>query len=296
MDNEHHDTARAATIDALSLAARSETDKTIQAEKWRELWREVLPLERWYFIKDDSEEVSPIFLKDGDTILLPVFTDVERAINYAKDFGGKDRVYGSAPGGMITATEELEKSGVSLVVFNPHEEPFAVTPATLKQLAEGYSTSGEGQIVGGSVQLPESEVDALAYFARTHVDDIKAKSALWITTLLLDSWYFVPQGEGEHVQPFAVVGEGGAHILGFTQAKRAAEYAALRGLGQLDAVIEMTPQEAVSAFTATGSKAVSIQFDPQHGSFHTGIKQLPAMLKIAEQVAADQRKDQDDND
>lgn len=294
MTNENNSSAHSSTIDALARKARTETDPAQKNDQWRELWREVLPLERWYFIKDDSDTLSPIYLKDGDNIILPAFTSVERAVEYAKDFGGADRVYGSAPGGMLSAASELEKNGVGLIVFNAKDEPFAVTPVTLKTLAEGYVESGQGQIVGVNKQLPESEIDALAYYSRANLDDIKAKSALWIESLLLDYWYFVPVGEGEQMRPFAVKGESGAVVLAFTTPKRAAEYGALRGFGDLDAVIQMTPQESITAFTSEGSAAESMQFDPQHGSFFTSVKQLPAMLEIAQKVAAQREESTDE--
>lgn len=286
MSNENDTAARSELIDGLARKARTATDATEKNDQWRELWREVLPLERWYFIKDESETLSPIYLKDGDNIILPAFTSVDRAVEYAKDFGGAERVYGSAPGGMLSAAAELEKNGVNLIVFNAKDEPFAVTPVTLKTLAEGYVESGQGQIVGVNKQLPESEIDALAYYSRANVDDIKAKSALWIETLLLESWYFVPVGEGAQMRPFAVKGDSGAVVLAFTTPKRAAEYATLRGLGELEAVIQMTPAESIKAFTSEGSAAEAMQFDPQHGSFFTSVKQLPAMFEIAGKVAS----------
>lgn len=280
------DKTKAEVINALANGARSETDKERQQELWRDLWREVLPLEHWFFIKDESENITPIFLRDNDNIILPAFTDVERANEFAKNFGGEDRVYSSAPGGMLSATDELVKSGVALIVFNPQDEPFAVAPQTLKQLADGYASSGEGQVVGGKLPIPESNIDALAYFSRTHTDDIKAKGALWVETLLLEKWYFVPRGEGAEVQPFAVIGESGPTVLAFTEAQRAAEYAKVRGMGELDAVIGMSPQEAIDSFTMDSAVVAAIQFDPQHGSFFSPIKQLPAMLKIAHDVSA----------
>ncbi|WP_019149180.1 hypothetical protein [Timonella senegalensis] len=286
---------RAALIDTLARAARStESGRAQQENDWRDLWREVLPLERWFFIKDDSTQVTPILLKDGDNIILPAFTDADRAIEFSKDFGGKDRVYSSAPGSMITSAEELEKSGVNLVVFNPQNEPFAVMPTVLQQLAEGYVESGEGRIVGGQHKAPESDIDVLAYYARSDVNNLQAISALWIATLLLDEWYFVPVGEGENMQPFAVLSEAGATVLAFTTPKRAGEYAALRGMGQLEQVFAMTPAKAVELMTHPGFEASAVQFDPQHGSYHSVISQLPAMLKIAESSAEAQRRDQDD--
>ena len=187
---------------------------------------------------------------------------------------------------MISATGELDKSGVNLIVFNPADEPFAVAPATLKQLADGYINSGEGQVVGGKIPIPESEIDALAYFSRANTQDIQAKGALWIETLLLDKWYFVPRGEGAEIQPFAVIGETGPTVLGFTEARRAAEYAKLRGMGELEAVIGMTPDEAIESFTQAGAVATSIQFDPQHGSFFSPIAQLSAMMQVARNIEA----------
>jgi|GEM_PF-1552297 len=286
---------RSDIIDRLSLAARSESDKTAQSENWRELWREVLPLDRWFFIKDASDALSPIFLKDGDNIILPAFTDAARAIEFSADFGGKDRVYSSAPGSMISAAEELEKSGVNLVVFNPRNEPFAVTPTTLQQLAAGYVDSGEGRVVGAPTQDPESDIDVLAYYARSDANNLQAKSALWIATLLLDEWFFVPVGEGEDMRPFGVLSESGATVLAFTTPKRAGEYALLRGMGQLEQVFAMTPQKAVELMTHPGFGASTVQFDPQHGSYFSSIESLPAMLKIAQTSAEAQRREQDDN-
>lgn len=281
-------------IDTLANSARTEQDPQRQQELWRDLWREVLPLEHWFFIKDDSGTMTPIFLRDQDQIILPAFTTADRATAFAKDFGGVENVYSSAPGSMISATAELEKSGVALIVFNPQDEPFAVAPATLQKLSEGYITAGEGQVVGGKIPIPESTIDALAYYARANTDDIKAKGSLWIETLLLEKWFFVPRGEGAQVQPFAVIGESGPTVLAFTEARRAAEYAELRGMGELDAVIAMTPEEAIDSFTQAGAAVASIQFDPQHGSFFSPLPQLPAMHKIALDVAA-KRTAQDDN-
>lgn len=281
------DKTNAEAINALASAARSDPDKEQQQILWRDLWREVLPLEHWFFIKDDStENISPIFLRDDDKVLLPAFTDAARAIAFSENFGGAERVYSSAPGSMISSVDELEKSGVSLIVFNPQDEPFAVAPATLKQLADGYINSGEGQVVGGKIPLPESNIDALAYFSRTNTEDIKAKGALWIETLLLEKWFFVPRGEGDDIQPFAVIGETGPTVLAFTEDHRAAEYAKVRGMGEITAVIAMSPVEAIESFTLAGAAVTSIQFDPQHGSFFSPVAQLGAMHQIALEVAA----------
>lgn len=280
------DKTNAEVINTLASAARTDPDKERQQVLWRDLWREVLPLEHWFFIKDDSENISPIFLRDDDKVLLPAFTDSARAIAFSENFGGPERVYSSAPGSMISSIGELEKSGVALIVFNPQDEPFAVAPATLKQLADGYINSGEGQVVGGKIPIPESNIDALAYFSRTNTEDIKAKGALWIETLLLPKWFFVPRGEGDEVQPFAVIGESGPTVLAFTEARRAAEYAKVRGMGEITAVIAMTPLEAIESFTLAGAAVTSIQFDPQHGSYFSPIPQLPAMHQIALDVAA----------
>ncbi len=287
---EAETSAHAQMIDSLAHTARSATAEDTKNDHWRDLWREVLPLERWYFIKDDSEEVTPIYLKDDNNVILPVFTDVERALEYSEDFGGRDRVYASAPGGLLSNAHALEKAGVNLIVFNPKQEPFAVTPSTLKQLAEGFISSGEGQIVGVNAQpAPEHELDELAYRSRKNVDDVNAKAQLWLTTMLLPHWYFVPVGEGEETRPFAVKDEGGARVLAFTSPKRAGEYAEMRALGKLEAVIQMTPQESVDAFTMEGSAAVSIQFDPQHGSYYSSIEQLQGMLEAAMAIAAQQK-------
>lgn len=288
------DKTPAQIIDTLANAARTEPERERQQELWRDLWREVLPLEHWFFIKDDSGTMTPIFLRDGDKIILPAFTNVERATAFAEEFGGVENVYSSAPGSMISATDELEKSGVALIVFNPQDEPFAVAPGTLKQLADGYSSSGEGQVVGGKIPIPESNIDALAYYSRANTDDIKAKGSLWIETLLLEKWFFVPRGEGEHIQPFAVIGEAGPTVLGFTEPRRAAEYAKLRGMGDLDAVIAMTPLEAIESFTMAGAAVHSIQFDPQHGSFFSPVAQLGAMHQIALDVAAKRKNTPDE--
>ncbi|ACV09868.1 hypothetical protein [Jonesia denitrificans] len=285
--SDHENTTFAQRIDTLSHTAK-ESEGDIKVTAWRELWRIVLPLERWFFIKDESETLSPIFLKDGDNVILPIFTDAARATQFADDFGGPDRVYASAPGSMLTAARQLTKNGVTLCVFNPQNEPFAVSPATLEQLAEGYISSGEGQIVGVQGNTPESQIDVLADFARKNPDDIKARGALWIHALLLDSWYLVPRGEGEAMQPFAVTGPDGPILMAFTEAKRAAEYATLRGLGDLDAVIAMTPTEIVEVFTRDSSVVTAVHIDPQHGSFFTQVDQLPQMLKIANDVAANQ--------
>ncbi|WP_051197036.1 hypothetical protein [Jonesia quinghaiensis] len=285
---EQPDIDRARLIDELSLAAKN-AEGDAKADTWRELWRLVLPLERWFFIKDESETLSPIFLKDGDSVILPVFTDSERATRFAQDFGGPDRVYASAPGSMLTATRQLTQGGVTLCVFNPQEEPFAVTPGTLEQLADGYVSSGEGQIVGVRGTDPQTQVDVLADFARKNPQDLKARGALWVHTLLLESWYLVPRGEGENMQPFAVTGADGATLIVFTEAKRAADYAKLRGMGELDAVIAMTPDEVVSVFTAENNPVTSVQVDPQHGSFYTPVDQLASMLEIAREVERKQK-------
>lgn len=287
MSNETEPASHSQMIDNLARTARDETEETTKNEYWRDLWREVLPLERWYFIKDESEDVTPIYLKDGDAIILPVFTDVERAFEYSEEFGGKERVYASAPGGLLSNAHAIEKAGVTMIVFNPKQEPFAVTPTTLKQLAEGFIASGEGHIVGVNAQpAPEHELDELAYRSRKHVDDVNAKAQLWLTTMLLPHWYFVPVGEGLETRPFAVKDEGGARVLAFTSPKRAGEYAEMRAMGKLEAVIQMTPDEAVSAFTMEGSAAVSIQFDPQQGSYYSSISQLSGMLEASKAIAA----------
>lgn len=287
MTNDNNKTTHSQVIDGLALAARSSEDSAVKNNEWRDLWREVLPLERWYFINDDSEDVTPIYLKDGERIILPVFTEVERAMEFSEDFGGRDRVYASAPGGLLTNAHAIEKAGVNLIVFNPKHEPFAVTPSTLKQLAEGFISSGEGQIVGVNAQpAPEHELDELAYRSRKNVDDVNAKAQLWLTTMLLPYWYFVPVGEGMETHPFAVTDEGGARVLAFTSPKRAGDFAEMRALGKLEAVIQMTPDEAVNAFTMEGSKVVSLQFDPQHGSFYSSVGQLAGMLEASKAIAA----------
>lgn len=292
MSNENEAAPHSRMIDTLARTARSENVEETKNEHWRDLWREVLPLERWFFVKDASEAVTPIYLKDGDNIILPVFTDVDRAMEYSVDFGGAERVYASAPGGLLSNAHAIEKAGVTLVVFNPKQEPFAVTPSTLKQLAEGFISSGEGHIVGVNAQpAAEHELDELAYRARKHVDDVNAKAQLWLTTMLLPHWFFVPVGEGMDTRPFAVKDDGGARVLAFSSPKRASEFAEMRALGKLDAVIQMTPEEAVNAFTMEGSAAVSIQFDPMHGSYYSSISQLEGMLEASKAIEAKQQSE-----
>lgn len=50
----------------------------------------------------------------------------------------------------------------------------------------------------------------------------------------------------------------------------------------------MTPTEIVEVFTRDSSVVTAVHIDPQHGSFFTQVDQLPQMLKIANDVAANQ--------
>lgn len=56
--SDHENTTFAQRIDTLSHTAK-ESEGDIKVTAWRELWRIVLPLERWFFIKDESETLSP---------------------------------------------------------------------------------------------------------------------------------------------------------------------------------------------------------------------------------------------
>lgn len=270
-----------AEIDDLARQAVDAPDENEAGQRWGALWRAILPLERWYFVRDASEELRPAAVDVNGQLAIPVFTDVGRATEFAQDgHGGAERVFASPPEEMLGAADQLEGAGIELLVFNPGQVPFGAPPSVVRTLARDFATA----MTRAQQPVPpaETEIDLLAASARDHVADVPTQAALWQAVFALEHWFFIPRGEGAEMKPYAEQGASGPAIIAFTTPQRASAYAEARGLGETEKLLAIPPATGIGAleqFTAAGIRIV--HFDPQHASFFAPVDRLREMYAHA---------------
>ncbi|MBI9115964.1 SseB family protein [Sanguibacter suaedae] len=291
-----------AVIDSLARKAVTATEEPESGARWSALWRRVLLLESWYFVRDGSEQLRPAAVKVDDKLAIPVFTDEARATAFAEDgHGGAERVFSSPPREMLSAAEQLSSSGIEVLVFNPQDAPFGAPPQVVRTLAENLDRArraargGQGAVGGGggggAADIPAlagdtlvlddaPTIDALAAAARERPTEAAAQGPLWHAVLSLERWYFVPSGEGDSVKPLAVKTDHGPTVLAFTAPDRAAEFATARGLDNPERLLAVPVGAAVEWLSALGEAGVElVQFDTQHTAFAAPVTTLPTMLE-----------------
>lgn len=264
-------------VDDLARQAVEAPDEAATSQRWGALWRTILPLERWYFVRDASEDVRPAAVDVNGQLAIPVFTDVGRATEFAQDgHGGAERVFGSPPEEMLGAADQLESAGIELLIFNPGQVPFGAPPGIVRTLARDFAAALTR--AQQPPRAPETEIDLLAVSAREHVSDVPTQAALWQAVFALEHWFFIPRGEGAQMKPYAEQSASGPAIIAFTTPQRAKEYADTRQLGDTDKLLGIPTASAIGAleqFTDAGIRIV--HFDPQHASFFAPVDRLREM-------------------
>lgn len=275
-----------AVIDELAAAAVQGGDEPGSPEstvRWGALWRVVLPLERWYFVRDDAEALRPGLVSFNGRSAVPVFTDIKRAIAFADaGRGGANKVFASPPAQMLTAVDQMSEAGIELLVFNVEDAPFAAPPAIVGALAKDLDrleVQNAAQRANPHLDPAEkTTIDHLAANARANPTENAAQAAMWQEVFSLETWFFVPRGEGASLSPYAVTMEQGPAILVFTTPARAAHFATERQLENADQVLGIpvtSAVDALSGFAATG--VALVHFDPQNGGFTARLEDLRAM-------------------
>lgn len=283
-----------ATIDALvasAVAASSGTGAGSEeaAIAWGALWRTVLELPRWFFVKDDSGTMRPGLVTFNGESAVPAFTDMARAIAFADGGrGGTNAVFASPPRDVLQAASAMETSGVGLFAFDVQDTPFGVKPSMLRTLLDDLArlTARTAQTPVGQDDTDVSTiVDALAASARATPGDAAAQSALWQAVFELEHWYFVPRGPSQ--TPLAVSHEAGPTIVAFTSAARAAAFA--ERLPVDETVPEADRASAPSVVAVPTSSVVGyvealveagvavVHVDPSNGAFSVTATSLRAL-------------------
>ena len=264
-------------IDDLARQAVEAADETEAAQRWGALWRAILPFERWYFVRDASDELRPAAVDVNGQLAIPVFTDVGRATAFAVDgHGGADRVFASPPEEMLSAADQLASSGIELLIFNPGDVPFGAPPGIVRTLARDFAAAMTR--AQQPAPPPETEIDLLAVSARERMTDVPTQAALWQAVFALEHWFFIPRGEGAQMKPYAEQTVSGPAIIAFTTPQRAKAYADTRELGETDKLLGIPPVAGIGAleqFTTAGIRIV--HFDPQHASFFAPVDKLREM-------------------
>lgn len=266
-----------AEIDDLARRAVEAADETEAGQRWGALWRAILPFERWYFVRDASDELRPAAVDVNGQLAIPVFTDVGRATAFAVDgHGGADRVFASPPEEMLNASDQLEASGIELLIFNLNEVPFGAPPGIVRTLARDFAAAMTR--AQQPMPAPETEIDLLAASARAHVTDVPTQAALWQAVFGLEHWFFIPRGEGAQMKPYAEQTVSGPAIIAFTTPQRAKAYADARDLGETDKLLGIPPVAGIGALEQfTGAGIQIVHFDPQHASFFAPVDKLREM-------------------
>lgn len=252
--------------------------------RWGALWRVVLGLNRWFFVRDDSESLRPGTVVFDGQPAVPVFTDIQRAIAFADGGrGGANKVFASPPAAMLTAAEQLTAAGVGLLAFNIEDAPFCAPPAVVQTLSKDLArlNAQTAQRRSNPTLDPneESILDALAANAREKPTENAAQAAMWQEVFALENWFFIPRGDQSTFNPYAITMDLGPAILAFTTPSRAAHFAQTQGLEGADQVMGVPSHAAAAAlgnFAAAGVQLV--HFDPQNGAFTTRLSDLQTML------------------
>lgn len=276
-----------AVIDELARAVVPTADGPSPEEvkvQWGALWRVVLGLERWYFVRDESEALRPGMVTYHGQTAVPVFTDIKRAIAFADaGRGGANKVFASPPAQMLTAAGQLAAGGVQLLVFNIDDVPFAGPPEIVATLAGQLSElNTQNSSARQNMPLDPNEttmVDQLAASAREKPTENAAQAAMWQEVFALDTWFFIPRGDTDAFSPYAITMDIGPAIMAFTTPARAAHFAESQGLENADQVLGVPSHAAAAALVDFGSAGVKlVHFDPQNGAFTTRLEDLQTML------------------
>ena len=276
-----------ADIDELARAAvQVGADASPEATniRWGALWRAVLGLNRWFFVRDDSEALRPGTVVFNGQPAVPVFTDIQRAIAFADGGrGGANKVFASPPATLLTASDQLTAAGVGLLAFNIEDAPFCAPPAVVQTLAADLArlTAQPTERRTNPTLDPQeaSKLDALAAAAREKPTENAAQSAMWREVFALENWFFIPSPGSEGFTPYAITMDLGPAVLAFTTPSRAAHFAQTLGIDGADQVLGVPAHAAAAAlgdFAAAGIKLV--HFDPQNGAFTTRLTDLQTML------------------
>lgn len=276
-----------AVIDDLARTAVRVGDGASTEEmniRWGALWRVVLGLNRWFFVRDDSESLRPGTVTFNGQPAVPVFTDIQRAIAFADGGrGGANKVFASPPAALLDAADQLDAAGVALLAFNVEDAPFCAPPTVVQSLAKDLARlnaqTAERRTNPTLDPNEESILDALAANAREKPTENAAQAAMWQEVFALENWFFIPRDGQEGFNPYAITMDLGPAILAFTTPSRAAHFAQTQGLEGADQVLGVPAHAAAAAlgdFAAAGIKLV--HFDPQNGAFTTRLSDLQMML------------------
>lgn len=266
---------------AVQVDGASTEEKNI---RWGALWRVVLGLNRWFFVRDDSEALRPGTVIFNGQPAVPVFTDMQRAIAFADGGrGGVNRVFASDPKAMLSAADQLNAAGVALLAFNIEDTPFCAPPSVVQTLAgdlERLNAQTAARRTNPTLDPNEESIlDALAANAREKPTENAAQAAMWQEVFALENWFFIPRPGDDGFNPYAITMDLGPAILAFTTPSRAAHFAQSQGLEGSDQVLGVPSHAAAAAlgdFAAAGVKLV--HFDPQNGAFTTRLEDLQTML------------------
>ena len=276
-----------AVIDDLARTAVQVGDGASTEEmniRWGALWRVVLGLNRWFFVRDDSESLRPGTVVFNGQPAVPVFTDIQRAIAFADGGrGGANKVFASPPAALLTAADQLTAAGVALLAFNVEDAPFCAPPEVVQTLANDLDRLNKQTAMRrtnpGLDPKEESILDALAANAREKPTENAAQAAMWQEVFALENWFFIPRGAGEGFNPYAITMDLGPAILAFTTPARAAHFAQSQGLEDSDQVLGVPAHAAAAALGDFAAAGVTlVHFDPQNGAFTTRLSDLQTML------------------
>ncbi|MBF0721571.1 hypothetical protein [Sanguibacter inulinus] len=259
------------------------------AVAWGALWRTVLELPRWFFVKDDSGSMRPGLVTFNGESAVPAFTDMARAIAFADGGrGGTNAVFASPPRDVLQAASSMEDSGVRLFAFDIQDTPFGIKPSMLRTLLDDLARlkARTAQTPAGQDDTQESTiVDELAASARATPGDTAAQSALWQAVFELDHWYFVPRGPSQ--TPLAVSHEAGPTLVAFTSASRAAAFAArlpedetvpAEDRAAAPSVVAVPTASVVGYVEALVEAGVAVvHVDPANGAFSVSASSLRAL-------------------
>lgn len=283
-----------ATIDTLVAAAVAAGSGDGAGSKesaiaWGALWRTVLELPRWFFVKDESGTMRPGLVTFNGESAVPAFTDMARAIAFADGGrGGTNAVFASPPRDVLQAAGAMEQSGVGLFAFDVQDTPFGAKPSMLSTLLEdlGRLKARTAQTPAGTDDTQDSTiVDELAASARATPGDAAAQSALWEAVFGLQHWYFVPRGPSQ--TPLAVKHDAGPTLVAFTSAARASAFAAR--LPEDETVpaeeraaaptVVAVPTDAVVGYVESLVEAgvAMLHVDPSNGAFSVAASSLRAV-------------------
>ena len=252
--------------------------------RWGALWRVVLGLNRWFFVRDGSEAMRPGTVMFSGQQAVPVFTDIQRAIAFADGGrGGANNVFASPPAALIDAADQLTTAGIGLLAFNIEDAPFCAPPAVVQALGRDLTRlnaqTAERRTNPSLDPNEESILDALAASAREQPTENAAQAAMWQEVFALENWFFIPRGGHEEFNPYAITMDLGPAILAFTTPARAAHFAKTQGIDNSDQVLGVPAHAAAAAlgdFAAAGVQLV--HFDPQNGAFTARLSDLQSML------------------